>query len=226
MRRWRCRGRLARRDVAGSAGAWAAAGIGGKAMAPWVASGTADGGDGRRFNRHTGRCQRSIVNTKSDAHAAAMTRRASRLRARRLRIEDRYDACTQRRAMRHADRSARRSAHAAHVCGDVQQELRVVGRHRTGAQYRVVARTLLQAADSFGREPHERVVPMQRARESRYESAESVATLDMCELVQQRSVSRRFRPGIARSRQQQHRPHHAPRARARDVLRFEHAHRR
>src|SRR5688572_17439589 len=102
--------------------------------------------------------------------------------------------------MRHADCDACRMRHAARVCGDVQQELCVIGRRCAGAQNCVVARSLLQAANTRGCEPHERVIPMQYACESRHESAESVATLNMCELVHECRVSCGLGPGVACSR--------------------------
>lgn len=93
-------------------------------------------------------------------------------------------------------------AHAAHVCSYVQEELRVIGGRRAGAQNRIVTRALLQVADACGSEPDERVVPMQRACESREEGADGVATLDVSELVHERCVTCGFGPGVAGSREE------------------------
>jgi len=124
--------------------------------------------------------------------------------------------------MRHADRSAGQIDNATRVCRDIQQKLSVVGRCRPGAQDRVITCALLQAADTFRCDPDQRVEPVQSTRESRDEKAQCIATFDVRKLMQQCRTARRLRPGLAARWQQQDRLHHAPRARARDVLRFEH----
>src|SRR4051794_8868571 len=102
--------------------------------------------------------------------------------------------------MRHTERSAGQASHATGACGDPEQELSVVGRCRASAQDRIVARTFLQATNALGCDPDERVVPIQSARKSRDEIAQGVSTFDMCELVHESRVTRRFTPCVAARR--------------------------
>ena len=177
----------------------------------------------RRLRRRLDAGHSKKHRNREQRRAGRKHRRASSLRAHRFRIEDCNDACAQ-RGVRHADRTPVRSRDAAHVCSHVQQELGVVGRNCARAQNCIVARALLQIASVCRGKPHERVIPMQCARESRYQGADGVAPPNVGELVQERAVTRRFGPRISGCRQQQHRSQHTPGTRARDVLRFEHAH--
>ncbi len=101
----------------------------------------------RIFHRDT--CCREKHSDRKERCARSDDTQSLRLRSSCCGIEDRDDARTQGRAMSHADGRAGGPAQPAHVCGNVQQELSVFGRHRARAQNCIVARALLQTADSL-----------------------------------------------------------------------------
>jgi hypothetical protein len=110
-------------------------------------------------------------------------------------VEDRQQPPLELRGPRHRERPGR-SARAARAARELEQLVGVVRPVRAGAEHEVVARALALDAQPPGRNPCERVEPVDGARGVRERLGQAIVALDVAELVREHGAPLLARPGL------------------------------
>ena len=154
----------------------------------------------REFCRLGRALRRNGAEEERDAHGREPQAESTRARERCApprRIQDRIDPLAQFGAADDPHRGGEPWRPALFVRRGVPQECRVVRGEHAGLQHEVVAGLFLEPLRLARGEPHQRVVPVDRAGELAEGRGQPVVAADVREFVQQREPALGFGPGFA-----------------------------